>query len=347
VKTGGDRPTQVDDAGRPLTEVGSGGIHHELKQDPKARALVLLLTGRLQHLSSIQAESIAFGAVVAVGGLLLFGVALVAGWWPVAVLVFVASMVLFAMIMLGTDRPTKSEIAEEVRHASLAYGRCMGCGYLLDGLEADESGLRRCPECAARWRADRVRFSLGGHELAIAAKHTGGRLVMAGAPPVLIDESGRLHWAADPRLPGAEEHFGDRAQDVRRVVRWRSMGWRAAALLIALWPIAFLVLISLVLLFGGPNAWMSLLPVILYLPLGGFASVRMIVNWREYRTPWLCRRAAQCLLDEGVCPGCGHGLSMRPGSSDGRVRCEHCDGLWSARLTNQSTLTFKSAEPAS
>jgi hypothetical protein len=347
VKTQGEGPTQIDDAGQPLARVGSGALSQELKQDPKARAMVMLLAGRLQHLLSIQGQSVALGAVVAVGGLLLFGIGLAIGWWPVAVLVFVASMVLFAMIILGANRPSTNEIAEDLRESSLAYGRCVGCGYLLDGLEADESVLKQCPECGARWRADRLRFSLRGHELEVASNHSGGRLVVAGAPPVLIDESGKLHWAADPRLPGAEQSLGDRARDVRRVVRRRTMGWRVLSLLIGLWPIAFLLMIMIVFLLSGPSSWMSILPFILFLPFGGISSVRSVLNWRSYRTPWLCRQAAQCLLDEGVCPSCGHGLSLRPAETEGSVRCEYCDGLWSARLANQTTLARRSAQPAS
>jgi hypothetical protein len=267
--------------------------------------------------------------------------------------IFVVFLVLLLRDLGGLANVSAMELARTHRAFGLAYGRCPVCSYRIADLSADERGLVTCPECAAAWRVPQERFVPSEHvrrAFAEEREREVGRW-LRGPMPVLRDEEGKLHLASDPRLPGAEAWLGDAAGEIRRVVRWQSLRWRGVVILSVA---GFLVLFVLAGFYGALNG--GPLTFVQRLTSGGFfaagsmifaaacavtmfvISLRRIAAVWSYRAPWTSRLAAQCLLDEGICPGCARRLEPTPGSTNDPVRCGHCEGLWRAKLPDQSVM---------
>jgi len=79
------------------------------------------------------------------------------GWaietfWSVAKFMFWSAFTIYVFTCPGVSHDT---LVSEL----LAAKRCPSCAFDLDSLQADGSGLTRCPECNTQWRIARDRSS--------------------------------------------------------------------------------------------------------------------------------------------------------------------------------------------
>ena len=334
-----------DDAGRQVRAMGQDGIGEELRQDPEAQQIAELIAGRIaQAQSEVEVRTLFKSVVYAVLAMLFVSIVML-GHVAIA-LIF---GVIFGVLAFVTFRRASSERAKrtsDLYHGCrLAYARCAGCGYGLRGITPDELGLVTCPECAAQWDATRFRLAMSEHLRGDFRpdKEAGLSKWLWGFRPVLGDEEGRLHYAADPRLPGSEAWLDNAAGEIRCVVRWRCLWWRGVSVAATL-GFAFVYIIACFGSMAGSFAFVQRLTLgaaLAAFVIGAmlFVMFRGAAKAWAYRAPWLSRQAAQCLLDEGICPGCARRLEPTPSAVGDPVRCGHCEGVWGAKLPDQSMLS--------
>lgn len=224
--------------------------------------------------------------------------------------------------------------AKSTSEALVQHGRCGSCGYDITALPPDAQGLSTCAECGAAWRADRIRFPIAA----------GGSTSPAPNPlnmrAVLRDRRGQIVSAAAPNIPGAEAWLGESTKIVRGVLWRRLLGLR-----IAMTALNLIFLTSGVAMVAGPllrlNQGAGPATVTSQMPtaywpvlfVGGAASVvlglAMIVLIWWGSNPWISRRAAAILLEEGLCPSCARKLTPADG---GESECGPCGTRWGRTL---------------
>jgi hypothetical protein len=76
--------------------------------------------------------------------------------WMLAILVTTMGLlVVWLVALIATVPRMNRSVARRQRAMLLGMQRCPGCLYEIAGVPADAAtGLTRCPECAAQWRAD-------------------------------------------------------------------------------------------------------------------------------------------------------------------------------------------------
>lgn len=256
-----------------------------------------------------------------------------------------APLALFPGLMAGrwlTWRAVRAECAELTRTTLMAFGRCPACAYAIGDLERDASGLIRCPECRAAWKAERLGPVSSPPPGAAAASRWSWMDLM----PTVTDRAGRLRRLADPAAAAARRpELDGLAARVRAATRVRR--WSGLALYLAAPFVLFAIPLSMQWGMAAAPAWAAGGPPPGLGALMGagswnglFATVAFAVTlfmgarlgWREFRgrgglSASMTRRMA---LGDGRCPAClermfdadSRGIEIAP-------RCGACGAVWS------------------
>lgn len=256
-----------------------------------------------------------------------------------------APLAMFPGLLAGrwlTWRVTRAECADLTRTTLMAFGRCPACAYTIGDLERDASGLIRCPECRAAWKAERLGPVSAPPSAAASASGRLGLELM----PTVTDRAGALRRLANPFAAAVgRPELGTLAVRVRRETRARR--WAGFALFLAAPFVLFAILLSMqwgmaaapVWAAGGalpgPGAatgtgtWNGLFTMFAF-AFALFVCGRLA--WRELRgrgglSASVTRRT---VLAEGRCPACLDRI-FDPSARGGEMapRCRACGGVWS------------------
>ncbi len=235
--------------------------------------------------------------------------------------------------MTWVSRWHRSNNAQRVVNAMLAYGRCASCGYALAGMEVDPEGVIQCPECGSAWKAERVKLPSRGEPAGAGQgpiKTVSPRSWFFGngmfRAPTVVDSAGiPLPLISRDRLRDEKLVSSDVLREVRSATRGQAWGW--VGLLVLVVPYLAYIAFGPLSRYGvtrGASSTMNILSWV-WLPLPVMMLCLHAWNALKGRGQGTAQKVADLLVKNGTCPVCGVRLS------GGNTRCD-CGAQWDGPL---------------
>lgn len=151
-----------DDEGTLVRPISVGDVAKAARSDrPEVRHVAQRVRAAIRaETKRTSARRFAISGTFVVGvffanGCITVCVELVFGFYPL----LLPLLSLIGLIVLATflyKWIVRREVLPELMYTAVSSGVCGSCAFSLEGLETDERGLVRCPECNAAWRASRI-----------------------------------------------------------------------------------------------------------------------------------------------------------------------------------------------
>lgn len=317
--------TVTDDAGTPIRILNPAGVADwPMAGDPRIDALAIRMRAT-QSLSSIQNMMLGSVLVLVFAAGVLVLPRLLPGWPQWAYM-----LTLMGAIMAVNPVYSRLRIAmaaQSLMRLLIEEGICPSCGYNLHGLDKDDRGHIRCPECSAQWRADRIRrVEPFAPSARLVDAHTVVALGAANTVWVGTDDRGTRCPRVSPHLrrplaesadPGHRARLLDARAEIAcsgRILRW----------LAALLMIGSAIGLGIMFIIGGNISAGSIVGVALV--LGLFAGIGIWALFGNFC--YNPRQVRFAMIKRSLCPSCAHDLSAAACEEDGCTVCPGCLRAW-------------------